>query len=338
MASNVRMLAAAAVACLLSPAMAAERDGSHDFDFNDGAWKTHIRRPAAGGGWTELEGTVVSRKLWGGRAQVEEIEADGKTGRFEGLTLFLYDPQARQWSQVFASSRSGVLATPTIGEFTGGRGEFYGHEPIDGRAALVRGVWSDIRPDSHRFEQSVSRDGGRTWQPNFIAALERLAQPPAAAGGDHPKDFDFEMGTWEARFHRLKKPLAGSTEWVDQDGKVVVRPLWNGRANLAEVTGDGPLGRTEFLALRLYNPDSRQWSISFAASRAGTIDPPLHGDFSSGHGEFYGADTFAGRAILVRLLLFPGGDTWRSEQAFSADGGKTWETNWVTTYRRAAAA
>src|SRR5580704_14413871 len=105
------------------------RDGKHDFDFNLGTWKTHIRRllhPLTGSkDWVDLDGTVSVRKIWDGRAQLEEIEANGQTGRFEGLTLFLYNPLAHQWRQYFANSSVGVLDQPVIGEFKTGRGEFF---------------------------------------------------------------------------------------------------------------------------------------------------------------------------------------------------------------------
>jgi hypothetical protein len=156
------------------------RDGQHDFDFNIGAWNTHIKRlqhPLTGSNtWVELNGTVVVQKVWNGRAQLEEIEADGPTGHFEGLTLFLYNPQSHQWSQNFASSSGGTLSVPTVGEFKDGRGEFFDQEPFNGRTILVRVVWSNISPNSHQFEQSFSDDGGKTWEPNFVATLTRKQQ------------------------------------------------------------------------------------------------------------------------------------------------------------------
>ena len=164
-----------------APAAAAQagamRDGQHDFDFNIGTWHTHIRmlqHPLTGSNtWAELDGTIVVRSLWGGRAKLEEIEAEGLNRHFEGLTLFLYNPAAHQWSQSFANSRDGTLQRPSIGEFKNGRGEFFDQESLDGREILVRGVWSDITEDSHRFEQSYSDDGGKTWEPNFVATLTR---------------------------------------------------------------------------------------------------------------------------------------------------------------------
>jgi hypothetical protein len=162
------------------PAVEALQDGQHDFDFNIGVWKTHIIRildPLSGSASSiELNGTVTVRKVWDGRAQLEEIETEGPNGHWEGLTLFLYNPEAHQWSQTFANSKSGVLTSPLIGAFRHGRGELFSQETVDDRTILVRGVWSDITPNAHHFEQSYSDDGGRTWAPAFIANLTRLQQ------------------------------------------------------------------------------------------------------------------------------------------------------------------
>jgi hypothetical protein len=154
------------------------RDGQHDFDYNIGKWKTHITRlehPLSGTTkWIKMEGTVTTTKLWDGRAQIEQIEADGPSGHWEGMTLFLYNPQSHQWSQTFAGSASGVLEPPIIGEFKNGRGEFFGPDTFNGRSIITRGIWSDITPNTHKFEQAFSEDGGKTWETNFIATLERI--------------------------------------------------------------------------------------------------------------------------------------------------------------------
>jgi len=173
---------AAAVACMaFNPACAetpatpspAKRDGSHDFDFNTGLWKTHLKRrvhPLNGSTqFIELNGTVSVRDVWGGKAHLEEIEADGPNGHWQGLSLFLYNPSSHQWSQNFVNSKSGVLVPGLIGAFKGGRGELFESDTLDGRAILVRGVWSDIGPNSHRYEESYSDDGGKTWEVQLTA-------------------------------------------------------------------------------------------------------------------------------------------------------------------------
>ena len=98
---------------------------------------------------------------------------------------------------------------------------------------------------------------------------------------------------------------------------------------------DGPAGRLEGLSLRLYNPQSRQWSLNFANISDGVLVEPSIGEFKEGRGEFYSHEKYNGRAILVRFVITKiDDDTYRFEQAFSADGGKTWEVNWIATDRR----
>ena len=155
-----------------------KRDGQHDFDFHIGTWKTQLKRltnPLTGSTkWVEYEGTTVVRKVWNGRANLVELVADGSAGHFEGLSLRLYNPESRQWSLNFANSASGTMNIPTIGEFKNGRGEFYNQETLKGRAILVRFVISDITPNSCRFEQAFSDDGGKTWEVNWIAIDTRV--------------------------------------------------------------------------------------------------------------------------------------------------------------------
>ncbi len=158
-------------------------------------------------------------------------------------------------------------------------------------------------------------------------AARNPARPPAR-DGQH--DFDFEIGTWKTHLSRLEHPLSGSTSWVTYEGTSVVRTIWNGKANLVELIADGPAGHLEALSLRLYNPQSRQWSLNSASSRVGTISVPTIGEFKSGRGEFHDQEIFNGRAILVRNVWSDITErSCRFEQAFSDDGGKTWEVNWI---------
>jgi hypothetical protein len=176
-AALIVALAAFCISTSAQQTAPALRDGAHDFDFNIGSWHTHIKRldhPLTGStNWVTMDGDVTVRKVWDGRAQLEEIEADGPGGHWEGMTLFLYNPAAHQWTLNFSSSKSGALEIPSTGEFKNGRGEFYNADTLNGRAILCRQIWSDITPDSHRFEQSFSDDGGKTWEPNFVAVLTR---------------------------------------------------------------------------------------------------------------------------------------------------------------------
>lgn len=162
-----------------------------------------------------------------------------------------------------------------------------------------------------------------------------LFTAPAPAAPDPQHDFDFEIGTWKTHLTRLVRPLTGSSTWVSYEGTTVVRKVWEGRANLVELEADGPAGRLEGLSLRLYNPESRQWSLNFSNSRTGVLSPPAVGGFANGRGEFFSEETLDGRPISVRFVISDvTADSVRFEQAFSADGGKTWEVNWIATDRR----
>jgi hypothetical protein len=156
------------------------RDGQHDFDFNIGVWHTHIVRVvdpfASSSPSVELNGTVTVRKVWDGKAELEEIEADGPKGHWEGLTLFLYNPSAHQWSQSFANSKAGQLSS-NVGEFKDGKVVLVGQDTgVSDKTILVRAMWSDIKPDSHQYEEWYSNDGGMTWVKSFTANLTRMKQ------------------------------------------------------------------------------------------------------------------------------------------------------------------
>jgi hypothetical protein len=179
-----------------------------------------------------------------------------------------------------------------------------------------------------------------TLQPLLAAAQSpsgpaRTGHPSTVERRDGQHDFDFEIGTWKTHLKLLQHPLTGSTTWVDYEGTTVVRKVWNGLANLVELDAHGPGGRIQALSLRLYNPQSHQWSLNFSNNRTGTLTPPSIGEFKNGRGEFVDQETLDGRAILVRFVISvitP--DSIRFEQSFSDDGGKTWEVNWIATDTR----
>jgi hypothetical protein len=157
----------------------------------------------------------------------------------------------------------------------------------------------------------------------------------SSAQRDGQHNFDFHMGTWKTHVSRLVHPLTGSTIWATYEGTTVVRKVWNGRANLVELEVDGSAGHLELLSLRLYDPPSRQWSLNVASSSGGTLGVPTIGEFKSGRGEFFDRETLNGRAILVRFVISDiTPNSCHFEQAFSNDGGKTWEVNWLATDTR----
>jgi hypothetical protein len=166
-----------------------------------------------------------------------------------------------------------------------------------------------------------------------LAQQNSDAQKTAERDGQH--DFDFEIGTWKTRLSRRLNPLTGSATWVEYEGTTVVRRIWDGRANLVELKVNGPAGHIEGLSLRLYNPQSHQWSLNFANSNGGAMSQPTIGEFKNGRGEFFDQETLNARAILVRFVISDiTPNSCHFEQAFSNDGGKTWEVNWIATDTR----
>lgn len=152
----------------------------------------------------------------------------------------------------------------------------------------------------------------------------------AAGGRSGQNDFDFEIGSWHTSLKLLERPLSGSSSWAEYEGTSIVREVLGGRANLVELDVTGPTGRIEGVSLRLYNPETRQWSLNFANARNGVLTPPVIGEFREGRGEFYAQESLNGRAILSRFVITVlSADSCRFEQAFSDDGGKTWEVNWI---------
>lgn len=165
-----------------------------------------------------------------------------------------------------------------------------------------------------------------------------LITAPAAAR-DGARDFDFDLGHWHTQSHRLLHPLARANDWVDLDGETNVTPIWGGNGNLAEYKAQGPNGPLELIAIRLYNPRTQQWAINFATPGVGMLGAqPGVGEVQEGRMTFYDQEEFGGRQIWVRFQIWPiDGDHAQSEQAFSADGGKSWEVNWINRYTRMGA-
>ena len=162
-----------------SQKLAAERDGQHDFDFEIGSWKIHLKRLdgrlIGSTTWVEFDGITGTQKVWDGRSQIEQFETDSAAGgHIEGLTLRLYNPQSRQWRLYWANSKTGTLDPPQIGEFKNGRGEFYAQDTWNGKAVFVRFVWTNTTTNVPHFEQSFSDDGGKTWEVNWITDQTRV--------------------------------------------------------------------------------------------------------------------------------------------------------------------
>jgi hypothetical protein len=192
-----------------------------------------------------------------------------------------------------------------------------------------------------------------------MAALVR-SQAPAAAGTalyrnqlfhstgadmdgamvrDGARDFDFFFGRWRVRNERLKQRLVGSTDWVRFEAIIECRPILGGQGNLDEFVTDefGP-GVFHGMTLRLFDRATQRWSIWWASNRSGALEPAVIGSFVDGVGRFEGDDVHEGTPVRVRFVWSHiGADSARWEQAFSTDGGKSWETNWRMRMERIGA-
>ena len=164
------------------------------------------------------------------------------------------------------------------------------------------------------------------------------AKGSAATEGDGSHDFDFLIGDWKAHVRRLPERLKSSKVWVEYDGISNHKKILDSNANFEEFDVSTPDHKLRIKAqtLRLYNPQSHQWSIYLVDLEKGTLDlPPVVGQFNGRRGEFYNQQTWEGRAVLVRYVwLNISPKSSRMEQSFSSDGGKTWEVNWICELSR----
>jgi len=155
------------------------------------------------------------------------------------------------------------------------------------------------------------------------------------ARATHAHDFDFYVGEWRIHNRRLRKALAGSTEWYEFEAVSRAKTVLGGIGNFDEfeAPSEGIVG----LTLRLYDPRRDEWSLYWAGARGGPLEPPQVGRIDGDRGEFYGDDVYDGKPIRVVYVwsgITPSSARW--EQAFSVDGGETWETNWVMESTRVA--
>jgi len=151
-----------------------------------------------------------------------------------------------------------------------------------------------------------------------------------------PTDFDFVMGNWQVKHRRLKERLANSQEWIEFDGAMSTRKILGGFGNVEDNLLCFPDEEFRAVALRSFDPVSKQWSIWWLDGRfPGRLDVPVVGSFNDGVGTFFADDTFEGAPIVVRFQwarIHVDKLLW--EQAFSADKGNTWETNWTMNFYR----
>jgi len=155
------------------------RDGREDFDFFIGSWKGHQRRLRerlkGSQSWEEFESVSVVRKMLGGLGNFDEVTMQRASGEMRGVTVRLFNPETRQWSIYWADSIGATLGAPMVGEFKDGVGVFYDYEPFEGKQIFSRFLWTHDSPDTCRWEQAFSQDGGATWETNWTMDFTRLS-------------------------------------------------------------------------------------------------------------------------------------------------------------------
>ncbi len=153
----------------------------------------------------------------------------------------------------------------------------------------------------------------------------------AASPVSSSHDFDYLEGTWKLKNKRLKCRLNGCTEWTPVfETKVVMTKILNGIGNIDNFYDTSNGKKYEGVAVRLFNPKTKLWSIYWSDSNTGVFDPPMVGSFENNIGHFFCKDSFNGRQIIVVFrwdVRNPNFPVW--SQAFSQDNGKTWEWNMI---------
>jgi hypothetical protein len=317
--------------------------GSHGFDFLFGEWHVHHRRVQANTNqWVEFDGTCRVRPLMEGSANLEEQVLNAPSGTYQAVALRAYDAKTGQWSIRWLDGRYPAypLDPPVKGSFENGVGTFYSDYEVNGKPMRVRFLWSHITPTSARWEQASSADAGKTWDTNWIMEFKRASARSSqdvakltqvVANQSPPHDFDFLVGDWRVDHRYIR---AATREWADIDGTCDNRQLMNGWANVEEHLMNAPGGANRAVGLRAYDPKTEQWSVWWLDGRdPGNMGPPVKGRFENGVGTFFGDVTLNGKPMRVRFIWSQITRTSaRWEQAYSADEGKTWETNWTMNF------
>lgn len=331
-----------------SRSIAATRAG--DWEWLAGNWNVlnrRLRRRLAGSTrWDEFGGRSAVWLTMGGLGTIDDNILELPGGDYRAAGVRAYDPQTDRWLIWWIDGRDPTrIEPPVAGRFDGDTGVFTGSDTFEGRPIDVRFEWLGIHGDRPHWRQSFSPDGGVTWEMNWENFFTRTAaeptplpllprNDPAAA----PDDWAFLAGQWVVRHRKLRRRLVGASDWDAFSGTFVNWPLLGGNGNVGDNVMPAPAGAYRGMGLRTFDPATGEWLSWFLDSRSPTrLDTPLRGRFENGIGTFLSDDVHEGRLIKARV-------TWsritarsaRWEQAFSADGGRSWEVNWTSDFERVA--
>lgn len=340
--------AAGGMLAMIAPASALFAKGSpraHDWDWLIGNWDVWHRRLKErlvdNHDWQEFTGKSALWLALDGLGTIDDNVVDIPGGSYRGLTVRAFDPAQGKWSIWWVDGRyPTVIDAPVRGGFAGDSGVFEGPDLFKGRPVTARFRWLDIHSARPHWEQALSTDGGKSWEVNWENFFTRTAPVATVLPlvADHRHDFDFLHGSWTVRHRRRKQRLVGSDQWETFAGTLVNRPVLGGQANIGDNVFARPGGEHRGIGLRTFDAASGQWLSWWLDGRSpAAFAPPVRGRFADGVGLFEGDDMQDGRPVKTRVR-WSGitTDAARWEQAMSADGGASWETNWVSEFRRKA--
>jgi len=317
---------------------------AHDWDWLVGSWDVfHRRLKERLVGDTHWEEFAGKSSLWlalGGLGNIDDNIVELPGGTYRGLSVRAYDPATDQWAIWWVDGREpAVIDVPVRGRFENGLGTFLGKADFKGRPIIMRFKWQDLHAKRPWWEQAFSADDGKTWEINWRNWFTRTSPKPSPVAllPDAPKDFSFLVGSWKVQHRKLRQRLAGSNDWDEFDGTLVNWPVLGGHGNVGDNVMNAPSGTIRGIGLRTFDPKSKQWSSWWLDGRNPTqFTSPQRGAFVDGVGTLLADDELDGRPIKTRVIwsrITANSSRW--EQACSADGGKTWETNWISDFARA---
>jgi len=305
-------------------------------------WHRRLKDRLAGSDeWEEFPGKSVFWQTMGGLGNVDDNIVDIPSGTYRGLSVRAFDPRTGTWAIWWLDGRNATRIDPPVrGGFTRDNAVFTGRDTYKGRPIIMRFRWNEVHGARPWWEQAFSPDDGASWEVNWRNYFTRTSAKPTSLPklADAPKDWDFLVGRWKVSHRRLRERLVGSDQWDEFGGTLVNWPVLGGRGNVGDNVMEFPSGTVRGVGLRAYDEASRQWSSWWLDGREpSTIAEPVRGRFADGIGTFVGDDTVNGRKVTTRVQwsrITPTSARW--EQASSADGGATWETNWVSDFTRIA--
>lgn len=330
------------------PALARATDRRRDWAWLEGNWQVDHRRLrrrlAQDTHWDRFAGTSAVWMTLDGLGTVDDNLLRLPGGDYRAMGIRAYDPATDRWSIWWLDGRNPTRIDPPVtGRFDGDTGLFTGTDTFDGRPIDVRFQWRGVHGARPHWQQSFSPDGGASWEMNWENFFTRTAAtpaplPPRSDTERAPDDWAFLAGRWTVRHRKLRKRLAGSRDWDLFGGTFVNWPTLGGSGNAGDNLMEAPSGTFRGIGFRAWDPAAHEWLSWWLDGRdPGRIGAPLRGRFVDGIGTYLSDDEHEGKPVKARV-------TWsritrstaRWEQAFSADGGATWEVNWTSDFTRVA--